>query len=88
MPDTANTQLLLADVDEIVCAAVTLMVQHGRFEVHAAANGNDAFRLITPQRFNVLVSDLHTRAMHNPLQPILSRRNASLGSPNDRLNGE
>jgi CheY-like chemotaxis protein len=87
MPDTANTQLLLADVDEIVCATVTLMVQHGRFEVHAAANGNDAFRLITPQRFNVLVSD-HTRAMHNPPRRFLPCRYVSFGLLDGRLNGE
>jgi DNA-binding NtrC family response regulator len=88
MPDTANTQLLLADVDEIVCATVTLMVQHGRFEVHAAANVNDAFRLITPQSFNVLVSDLHTRAMHNPPQRFLPSRYVSLRLLDGRLSGE
>jgi PleD family two-component response regulator len=49
MPSTVNTRLLLVDDDEAIRDTLTLILQHGRFEVQAASNVNDALRLITTQ---------------------------------------
>jgi len=62
MPDTQITKLLLVDDNEILRDTLTLSLQHGRFGVQAAANANDALKLISTQTLDVLVSDLHMLA--------------------------
>jgi len=77
MPDTQITKLLLVDDDEILRDTLTLILQHGRFEVQAAANVNDALKLISTQTFDVLVSDLHMPAAGDGLTVVSAMRNSN-----------
>jgi len=77
MPETANTRLLLVDDDEAIRDTLTLIPQHGRFEVQAASNVNDALRLITTQSFDVLVSDLHMPAPGDGLTVVSAMRSSN-----------
>ena len=55
--------LLLVDDSETVRVSLGAVLEYNDFEVVAAANVNDALRLIGSQTFDVLLSDLH---MPNP----------------------
>ena len=77
MPDTQITKLLLVDDNEILRDTLTLILQHGRFEVQAAANVNDALKLISTQTFDVLVSDLHMPAAGDGLTVVSAMRNSN-----------
>ena len=60
MPEKNNkTQLLLVDDDDLLRETLTMILQHGDFEVSAASNVNDALKLIGSQTFDLLLSDLH-----------------------------
>jgi len=77
MPDTQITKLLLVDDNEILRDTLTLSLQHGRFGVQAAANANDALKLISTQTFDVLVSDLHMPAAGDGLTVVSAMRNSN-----------
>jgi CheY-like chemotaxis protein len=55
----ATPKILLGDDTASVRASLTLVLKHSGFEVVAAANVNDALKLIGSQTFDVLLSDLH-----------------------------
>src|ERR1700730_5245135 len=55
----ATPKILLVDDTDSVRASLTLVLKHSGFEVVAAANVNEALRLIGSQKFDVLLSDLH-----------------------------
>jgi DNA-binding NarL/FixJ family response regulator len=55
----ATPKILLVDDTDSVRASLTLVLKHSGFEVVAAANVNDALKLIGSQTFDVLLSDLH-----------------------------
>jgi len=59
MPEPNKTRLLLVDDDDDLRHTLSLVMEHGGFEVSSAGNVNDALKLITANVFDVLVSDLH-----------------------------
>ncbi|MHB1937258.1 MAG: response regulator [Acidobacteriaceae bacterium] len=59
----ARPKVLLVDDNESVRVSLGMVLEHHDFEVVAAANVNDALHLISTERFDVLLSDLH---MPNP----------------------
>jgi CheY-like chemotaxis protein len=56
-------KVLLVDDNESVRVSLGMVLEHNNFEVIAATNVNEALHLISTQRFDVLLSDLH---MPNP----------------------
>jgi CheY-like chemotaxis protein len=52
-------RLLLVDDDETVLAGLSLILEANEFEVTTAGNVVEALRLITTERFDVLLTDLH-----------------------------
>jgi DNA-binding response OmpR family regulator len=59
MPSTASARVLLVDDDEDLRDTLVMILENDGFQVEAAANVNEALRLIGSQTFDVLVSDLH-----------------------------
>jgi CheY-like chemotaxis protein len=53
------TKVLLVDDDEIVRSAIAGIIQQRGFEVACASVVPEVLRLITPDKYDVLVSDLH-----------------------------
>jgi DNA-binding NarL/FixJ family response regulator len=54
-----RARVLIVDDDESIRASLSLILEHGNFEVATAASVNDALKLIGSQVFDVLLSDLH-----------------------------
>ena len=52
-------RLLLVDDDETVLAGLGIILEANEFEVTTAGNVVEALRLITTERFDVLLTDLH-----------------------------
>jgi YesN/AraC family two-component response regulator len=52
-------RVLLVDDDDGVRAMMTATLEHKGFEVAAAANVTEALRLITAEKFDALITDLH-----------------------------
>lgn len=59
MPSTTSTRLLLVDDDESLRETLIMVLEDGGFEVEAAANVNEALKLIGSRTFDVLLTDLH-----------------------------
>src|SRR3984893_5831328 len=56
-------KVLLVDDDDAIRDVMTATLEHKGFNVVAAANVTEALKLITTERFDVLITDLH---MPNP----------------------
>jgi len=54
-----SPRVLLVDDDDGVRAMMTATLEHKGFEVAAAANVTEALRLITAEKFDALITDLH-----------------------------
>ena len=56
--DPPKRRILLVDDNDDLLEVLSLVLEDNGFEVEAAANVNDALKLIAAQRFDVLLSDL------------------------------
>jgi DNA-binding response OmpR family regulator len=77
MPEADKTKLLLVDDYDSLRETITLILEHGGFEVHAAANVNEALRMIGSQTFDVLVSDLHMPSAGDGLTVVSAMRHSN-----------
>jgi DNA-binding response OmpR family regulator len=77
MTGKAKTRLLLVDDDPILRQTISLILEHGGFEVHCAENVNEALKLISSESFDVLVSDLHMPNDGDGLTVVSAMRHAN-----------
>jgi CheY-like chemotaxis protein len=73
----AIARVLLVDDDLIVRMTITKVLEYHDFEVTAASNVPDALRLITSEKFEVLLSDLHMPGAGDGLTVISAMRHAN-----------
>jgi CheY-like chemotaxis protein len=71
------TKILIVDDDDSIRATLGLVLKHNGFDVVAAANVNDALRLIGSQTFDVLLSDLHMPDPGDGLTVVSAMRHAN-----------
>jgi CheY-like chemotaxis protein len=71
------TKILLVDDDKLLRETLILILEHSGFEVTAAANVNEALKLIGSQAFDVLLSDLHMPLPGDGLTVVSAMRNAN-----------
>jgi CheY-like chemotaxis protein len=77
MTGKAKTRLLLVDDDPILRQTISLILEHGGFEVHCAENVNEALKIISSESFDVLVSDLHMPNDGDGLTVVSAMRHAN-----------
>ena len=84
MPDEISSKLspisarvLIVDDDESIRESLTLILEHGDFEVATAASVNDALKLIGSQVFDVLLSDLHMPGAGDGLTVVSAMRHSN-----------
>jgi DNA-binding response OmpR family regulator len=77
MTGKAKARLLLVDDDPILRQTISLILEHGGFEVHCAENVNEALKLISSESFDVLVSDLHMPNDGDGLTVVSAMRHAN-----------
>jgi YesN/AraC family two-component response regulator len=70
-------KVLLVDDDEIVLTAIAGALQQSSLEVTTASNVPEALKLITSERFDVLISDLHMPGAGDGLTAISAMRHAN-----------
>jgi DNA-binding response OmpR family regulator len=73
----SGTKLLVVDDDESLLETLVMILEHGGFEVSAAANVNEALKLIASESFEVLVSDLHMPSPGDGLTVASAMRHAN-----------
>jgi DNA-binding response OmpR family regulator len=77
MAETKKTKLLIVDDDARFCRSLSIVFEHGGFDVLCAANVNEALRLIAANVFDVLVSDLHMPDAGDGLTVVSAMRHAN-----------
>ena len=77
MSSTKNTRLLLVDDDESLREMLVLLLEDGGFEVQAAANVNEALKLIATETFDGVVTDLHMPYAGDGLTVTSAMRNSN-----------
>jgi DNA-binding NarL/FixJ family response regulator len=84
MPDATRNEMpsirarvLIVDDDESIRASLSLILEHGNFEVATAASVNDALKLIGSQVFDVLLSDLHMPGAGDGLTVVSAMRHSN-----------
>jgi DNA-binding response OmpR family regulator len=84
MPDTTRDgistvkpKVLIVDDDETIRTSLSLILEHGDFEVATAASVNDALKLIGSQVFDVLLSDLHMPGAGDGLTVVSAMRHSN-----------
>lgn len=70
-------RILLVDDNESVRISLSQVLEHSGFEVAAAANVNEALKLIGSQTFDVLLSDLHMPNAGDGLTVVSAMRHAN-----------
>jgi CheY-like chemotaxis protein len=73
----AKARLLLVDDNESLRMTLRLVLERNGFEVSAAANVNEALKLIGAQQFDVLLSDLHMPAAGDGLTVVSAMRHSN-----------
>lgn len=73
----AMPRVLLVDDTESVRVSLQMVLEHHEFEVVAAANVSDALYLISTQRFDVLLSDLHMPGAGDGLTVVSAMRHSN-----------
>jgi CheY-like chemotaxis protein len=71
------TKVLLVDDDEIVRSAVAGVLQQSGFDVTTASDVPETLKLITSEKYDVLVSDLHMPGAGDGLTAIGAMRHAN-----------
>jgi CheY-like chemotaxis protein len=74
---SAKARVLLVDDHETIRYTLTAVLRANDFEVTAAANVNDALKLVGSQTFDVLLSDLHMPGAGDGLTVVSAMRNAN-----------
>jgi DNA-binding NarL/FixJ family response regulator len=72
-----RARVLIVNDDESIRASLSLILEHGNFEVATAASVNDALRLIGSQVFDVLLSDLHMPGAGDGLTVVSAMRHSN-----------
>jgi DNA-binding NarL/FixJ family response regulator len=72
-----RARVLIVDDDESIRASLSLILEHGNFEVATAASVNDALKLIGSQVFEVLLSDLHMPGAGDGLTVVSAMRHSN-----------
>jgi CheY-like chemotaxis protein len=72
-----RARILIVDDDESIRASLSLILEHGNFEVATAASVNDALKLIGSQVFDVLLSDLHMPGAGDGLTVVSAMRHSN-----------
>jgi DNA-binding NarL/FixJ family response regulator len=72
-----RARVLIVDDDESIRASLSLILEHGNFEVATAASVNDALKLIGSQVFDVLLSDLHMPGAGDGLTVVSAMRHSN-----------
>lgn len=73
----AKPKVLLVDDTESVLVTLKMVLEHNDFEVVAAANVNEALKLLSTQVFDVLLSDLHMPNAGDGLTVVSAMRHAN-----------
>lgn len=73
----AKPKVLLVDDNESVRVTLKMVLEHNDFEVVAAANVNEALKLLSTQVFDVLLSDLHMPNAGDGLTVVSAMRHAN-----------
>ncbi|MHB1958396.1 MAG: response regulator [Acidobacteriaceae bacterium] len=73
----ARPRVLLVDDTDSVRVSLQMVLEHHEFEVVAATNVKDALQLISTQRFNVLLSDLHMPGAGDGLTVVSAMRHSN-----------
>jgi DNA-binding response OmpR family regulator len=72
-----RARVLIVDDDESIRESLSLILEHGNFEVATAASVNDALKLIGSQVFDVLLSDLHMPGAGDGLTVVSAMRHSN-----------
>ena len=72
-----KTRVLLVDDSESIRNTLSIILESGGFDVVAAANVNDALKLIGSQVFDVLLSDLHMPGAGDGLTVVSAMRHSN-----------
>lgn len=72
-----RARVLIVDDDESIRASLSLILEHGNFEVATAASVNNALKLIGSQVFDVLLSDLHMPGAGDGLTVVSAMRHSN-----------
>jgi DNA-binding response OmpR family regulator len=70
-------KVLIVDDDETIRTSLSLILEHGDFEVATAASVNDALKLIGSRVFDVLLSDLHMPGAGDGLTVVSAMRHSN-----------
>jgi DNA-binding response OmpR family regulator len=70
-------KVLIVDDDEVIRTSLSLILEHGDFEVATAASVNDALKLIGSGAFDVLLSDLHMPGAGDGLTVVSAMRHSN-----------
>jgi DNA-binding response OmpR family regulator len=73
----AKPRVLLVDDTESVRVSLQMVLEHHEFEVVAATNVKNALQLISTQRFDVLLSDLHMPGAGDGLTVVSAMRHSN-----------
>jgi len=74
MKDSRKPRVLLVDDEEMIRETTTAILEDGGFEVVEAGNVNSALEILTTQKFDVLVSDLHMPSTGDGLTVVSAMR--------------
>jgi DNA-binding response OmpR family regulator len=77
MPSTTSKRLLLVDDDESLREILIMTLEHGGFEVRAAANVIEALKLMNSESFDVLLTDLHMPSPGDGLTVVSAMRHTN-----------
>src|ERR1700735_2927475 len=77
MSSTDSKRLLLVDDDESLRELLVMTLEDGGFEVQAAANVTEAFKLMNSQTFDVLLTDLHMPSHGDGLTVVSAMRHTN-----------
>jgi DNA-binding NtrC family response regulator len=70
-------KILLVDDDEALCRIMRSLLEHEGFEITVAGNVTDALKLISSERYDVLLSDLHMPGAADGLTVISAMRHVN-----------
>jgi CheY-like chemotaxis protein len=70
-------KILVVDDDDVARESLRLVLEHGNFEVQAAASVNEALKLISLHQFDALLSDLHMPNAGDGLTVVSAMRHAN-----------
>lgn len=76
----ANIKILLVDDDEVALFTLSALLQEENFDVTRASSVREALKVISSERFDVLLSDLHMPVAGDRLTVVSAVRHANPGA--------